>query len=152
VSQGGGVVLLAIPERSSGRPSPAPKHDFAAAIAFYPGACSETQQSRPLVQADPHSWKTDIPLLVLQGEADNWTPARPCAEFLEGARSRGSPIKLLLYPGAAHAFDMQKVPVHAIEAYRESDFVPVIGTDDAARSDARNQVRDFLAVHLSRAP
>lgn len=151
-SQGGGVVLLAIPLKSSGRPTPAPARDFAAAIAFYPGACSETLQSRPFVDAPENTWKTTIPLLVLQGEADNWTLPRPCQAFLQGAQERGSPVTLQLYPGAAHAFDAPNMPVHAVDPYRENGFVPVIGTDDAARSDARNRVREFLTAHLPRAP
>ncbi|WP_216076044.1 hypothetical protein, partial [Acinetobacter baumannii] len=79
-------VLLAISVRSSGRPTPAPDHDFAGAIAFYPGACSDRLQSQPFVDSPPQSWTSTIPLLVLQGEADNWTPARPCQAFLRGAQ------------------------------------------------------------------
>uniref|UniRef100_UPI001953B32D hypothetical protein n=1 Tax=Klebsiella pneumoniae TaxID=573 RepID=UPI001953B32D len=81
-------------------------------------------------------------LLVLQGEADNWTPARPCQAFLRGAQERKAPVTLLLYPAAAHGFDAPNVTVHAIERYRENGRSPVIGTDPAARDDARLRVRD----------
>ena len=39
-SQGGGVVLLTINDKSIGRPAGL-KQDFIAAVSFYPGACSE---------------------------------------------------------------------------------------------------------------
>ena len=139
-SQGGGVVLLAIPSKSSGRPSPQPAQDFAAAISFYPGACSEKLQARPFVDAPPGTWTTSIPLLVLQGIADNWTPAEPCEAFLRGAQARGSPVTFQLYPEAGHAFDEPNAPPHAVERYRQGDWVPIVGTNEAARSDARTRL------------
>jgi dienelactone hydrolase len=143
-SQGGGVVLLAIGRTSSGRPNPPPTPDFARALAIYPGACSETLQSRPFVDAPPRSWVTDIPLLVLMGGADNWTPSTPCEAFLRGAQARGAPVAFHTYSGAAHAFDAPASPVHAIEAYREGAWAPVVGTNEEARIAARERVRAFL--------
>ncbi|MEH2552896.1 dienelactone hydrolase [Bradyrhizobium algeriense] len=46
-SQGGGVVLLTISDKSIGRPAGLAS-DFAAAVAFYPGACAEKFQTQPL--------------------------------------------------------------------------------------------------------
>lgn len=151
-SQGGGVVLLSIPQKSSGRPDPAPAHDFAAAVAFYPGACSEKLQSRPFVDADPSSWTTTIPLLVLHGDADNWTPPKPCETFLRDAKARNAPVTYLFYPGAAHAFDQPGTPLHAIARYREGNWTPVVGTDEVALSDARTRVVNFLASYLGAEP
>ena len=45
-SQGGAIALLSINDKSIGRPA-ALAQDFVAAVAFYPGACSERQQSKP---------------------------------------------------------------------------------------------------------
>ena len=147
-SQGGGVVLLSVGRKSSGRPNPPPTHDFARAFALYPGACSETLQSRPFVDAPPKSWVTDIHLLVLMGAADNWTPSGPCEAFLKGAWERGSPVEFHTYGGAAHGFDAPRSPTRAIEAYREGGWAPVIGTDKEARADAYERVRIFLqAMH-----
>ena len=42
-SQGGGITLLTVSDKSIGRPRPAPQSDFAAAVALYPSACSETR-------------------------------------------------------------------------------------------------------------
>ncbi len=143
-SQGGGVVLLAIGKRSSGRPNPQPSHDFARAFALYPGACSEALQSRPFVDAPPRSWTTDIPLLVLMGAVDNWTPSMPCEDFLWGAQERGARVDFRTYGGAAHGFDAPRSPMRSIEAYREGAWVPVIGTNEEARTDAFDRVRAFL--------
>ena len=46
-----------------------------------------------------------MPLLMLMGEADTWTPFPPCEAFLEAAKARGNPIEIKSYPGVYHAFD-----------------------------------------------
>jgi dienelactone hydrolase len=84
-SQGGGVVLLSINDKSIGRPA-ALKQDFKAAVSFYPGACSETYQTKPWTEVEPKSWTTQLPLLVLFGAADVWTPLKPCEAFLPAPR------------------------------------------------------------------
>jgi dienelactone hydrolase len=143
-SQGGATVLLAIAAHNSARPSGL-AHDFRAAVAFYPGRCSDRFQSRPFVNADPGSWTTAIPLLVLFGEADNWTPSAPCAELIAAAKARGAPAEIKLYPGALHVFDAPNLPRRELPAYRmASGVVPIVGTDHAARADALVRVKDFL--------
>jgi dienelactone hydrolase len=146
-SQGGGVVLEAIPDHSLGRPDPPPAHDFAAAVAFYPGLCSNKLQANHL-GVPTESWVTSIPLLVLQGELDNWTPANPCGAFLRGAQSRGSPVAFQIYPGAYHSFDAPNMPLHTVERYRRNDWAPIEGTNEDARTDAHSRVAQFLAEHL----
>ena len=147
-SQGGGIVLLTIPIRSGGRPNPPPAHDFSAAIAFYPGSCSDRRQSAPYVDAPPESWTTSIPLLVLQGELDNWTPAKPCEAFLRGAQARHAPVTFQIYSGAYHSFDARDMPIHTVESYRKGDWAPIEGTNETARADARERVAGFLAEHF----
>jgi dienelactone hydrolase len=147
-SQGGGVVLLSINDKSISRP-PALKQDFKAAVSFYPGACSETYQSKPWTAVEPKSWTTQVPLLVLFGEADTWTPLVPCEEFLGGAKARGNPVELKIYPSAVHAFDAPNLPRTELPAYRTGNGpVPVIGTDKEARADAFPRVLEFLKMRL----
>jgi dienelactone hydrolase len=147
-SQGGGVVLLSINDKSIGRPA-ALKQDFKGAIAFYPGACSERLQSKPWTQVEPQGWTTRVPLLVLSGVADTWTPLAPCEAFLAGAKARGNPVELKIYPLAMHAFDAPNLPRTELPAYRNGDApVPVIGTDNEARADAFPRVLEFLKLHL----
>jgi dienelactone hydrolase len=147
-SQGGGALLLSINARSFGRPADLAR-DFRAAVAFYPGGCSERLQSRPFTQAEPASWTTQVPLLVLSGEADTWTPFPPCEAFIAGAKARGSPVELKSYPSAMHAFDAPDLPRRELPEYRIGNGpIPVIATDRAARADAFLRVLEFLKLRL----
>src|SRR5665213_1950158 len=134
-SQGGGVVLLSINDKSIGRPEGL-AHEFRAAVSFYPGACSETSHTKPYTSVEPGSWATSVPLLLLMGEADTWTPFKPCAAFLGAAKERGSPVEIKSYPQAFHAFDAPDLERRELPAYRTGDGpIPIIATDDEARAD-----------------
>jgi dienelactone hydrolase len=140
-SQGGGVTLFSIAPRSLGRPAALPQGDFRAAVAFYPGSCS--------LERLPADWTTRIPLMVLMGAEDVWTPAAPCKTFLDGAIARGAAVETQIYPGAYHAFDAPNQPRLELPNYRTRiGVVPVIGTDPAARQDALARVPAFLARYL----
>jgi dienelactone hydrolase len=140
-SQGGGTVLNSIGMQSMGRPSQLPQGDFRAAVAFYPGACNDSRQ--------PPGWTSAIPLLVLIGAEDVWTPAVPCQAFLQGAIGRSAPIESQIYPGAYHAFDAPGLLRRELPDYRtRAGVVPIVGTDPAARQDAFARVPAFLARYL----
>ncbi|NIA70004.1 prolyl oligopeptidase family serine peptidase [Pelagibius litoralis] len=148
-SQGGGIVLLSVVTESIGRPRPPPLYDFKAAAAFYPSACSAERQSEPYTKVTTGSWKTEIPLLVLQGTADNWTPAAPCAAFIDGLRQRGQPVEIRLYPGALHSFDAPNLARRERPRNRKpGGVVPLVGTDPAAREDALRRVPAFFDHYL----
>jgi dienelactone hydrolase len=147
-SQGGGVALLSINDKSIGRPARL-KDDFAAAVSFYPGACSETAQTKPYTEVEPQGWTTRIPLLVLMGDADTWTPLPPCEAFLIAAKARGNPIELKTYADAVHGFDAPNTPRRELPQYQSPDGrIPVIGTDKDARADAFMRVGAFLEQQL----
>lgn len=149
-SQGGGVVLLTIPDESAARPAQLAV-DFAAAVAFYPGACAEKWQTQPYTNVPPQGWTTHVPLLVLFGEDDVWTELKPCEAFLSAAEQRGSAIELKTYAHAVHAFDAPNLPRTELPQYREPDGrIPVIGTDKDARADAFMRVPAFLEEKLGR--
>ena len=80
-SQGGGVTLSVIGPQHIGRPAP-PSQDFRAAVAFYPVRAT----SSAIRQVG-----RGIPLLVLTGAADVWTPWRPARRF-STAPSRAAAI------------------------------------------------------------
>ncbi len=142
-SEGGGVVLLSIRTQSPGRPMQLPHGDFRAAVAFYPASCDERKQKT--------WWSSAIPLLVLVGGGDVWTPAGPCKQLLDDAVARGSPIELKIYAGAYHDFDWPAMPVHQSPRFRTAaGVVPIQGTDPAARQDAFARVPDFLDRYLMR--
>ena len=147
-SQGGGAVLLTINDKSIGRPA-ALSQDFVTAVAFYPGVCNDKFQSKPWTQVEPQGWTTQVPLLVLFGAADTWTPLAPCEEFLGRAKARGNPVELKIYANAVHAFDAPNLPRTELPAYRNGNGpVPVIGTDEEARADAFPRVLEFLKLRL----
>ncbi|HEY8267030.1 MAG TPA: dienelactone hydrolase family protein [Xanthobacteraceae bacterium] len=147
-SQGGATVLRSIAARSIARPVPL-AHDFKAAVALYPGACAEHWHTRPFVNAEPNSWTTKIPLLVLFGEQDNWTPIKPCEEFIAGTKARGAPVEFKRYPFALHGFDAPGQLRLALPAYRLADgTVPEVGTDGDARADALLRVPEFFGRYL----
>jgi dienelactone hydrolase len=141
-SQGGGVTLFSIGNRSLGRPASLPQGDFRAAVAFYPASCS--------VERQPSDWTSRIPLSVLMGAEDVWTPAAPCKTFLDAAVARGAPIETQIYPGAYHAFDAPNQPRTELPNYRtRAGVVPIVGTDPAARQDALVRVPAFFARYLN---
>jgi dienelactone hydrolase len=65
---------------------------FKAAVAFYP-ICSVASE------------RLAIPALILIGELDDWTPAKNCEQWMSLRKGKGAPVKLVVYPGAYHAFD-----------------------------------------------
>lgn len=148
-SQGGGVALLTIVRQSIGRPNPAPLHDFRAAVAFYPAACSVRLQSRPFTELPSGEWSSVAPLLVLHGGADNWALAAPCKTFVDTARKRGEPVEIVIYPGALHSFDAPNMARRELPGQRTaSGEKPLLGTDPSARADALKRVPLFLKRYL----
>lgn len=49
---------------------------------------------------------TGAPVLLLLGGADDYTPAAHCARYAEWFRGRGSDVRVEIYPGAHHGFDV----------------------------------------------
>ena len=134
-SNGGSTVLYTVDPR---RPPPSGP-DFAKAIAFYPGCRTPLDSDR---------WRTRLPLLLLIGAADDWTPAEPCRELVATAKVAGQPAEIVLYPGAYHDFDHPNLPVrtHRGVAYSaKGDGTVHTGTNPAARADALRRVPAFLA-------
>ncbi len=148
-SQGGGIVLLTVSAQSIGRPSPPPRYDFSAAVAFYPSACSVRHQSSPYTTVAPGTWRPVSPLLVLQGGADNWTKPEPCVAFIEAVRKRGHPARIILYPDAVHSFDVPNLSLQQrLGSLTEDGQAPLIGTNEPARRDAYARVLEFLREHV----
>lgn len=69
---------------------------FAAHIGLYPVGCENRSWSPNMTRS---------PMLILLGEADDWTSAEACKDFDLLIRSLGTPITTIVYPGAQHAWD-----------------------------------------------
>jgi dienelactone hydrolase len=96
-SQGGWLALSSVEE---GVVEASSSHKFRAAAAFYPN-CRTIQGN------------LTVPALIMIGELDDWVSVAGCRQLAEGGddygvsrRREGSPIKLIVYPGAYHAFDL----------------------------------------------
>jgi dienelactone hydrolase len=134
-SHGGSTVLAAsnarhpLVARSATKP--------AAVVAFYPGCAAEQDRG----------YAGTAPLLLLVGEADDWTPARPCRELAQQATSA---VQLVAYAGAHHGFDSharEHVRADVPNGVRPGQGVTVGGQPEA-RQASRQALLEFLRKRL----
>jgi dienelactone hydrolase len=106
------------------------------AVAFYPGCDSELKRG----------FEPSAPLLMLVGEADDWTPAAPCKALAAAAASIAAGVQIETYAGAFHGFDgtaalrlRRDVPngVNGVAGVQ-------VGGDPAARAAAAARLEKFL--------
>ncbi len=121
-----------------------PYRGFRSAVAFYPGCRT---LSRAKTQYKPYA-----PLLILSGEADDWTPAAPCVEMTNNARAIGAPMEIVTYPGAHHGFDSINSPVRHRADVRNPNQSggrgATVGEHPEAREDSIRRALEFFARHL----
>ncbi|WP_306227201.1 dienelactone hydrolase family protein [Bosea beijingensis] len=100
-------------------------------IAFYPGC-------RVILK---RGWQAQTDTAILQGLADDWTPAAPCEEL---ARSGGA--RFVGFPGAYHDFDHPSLPLRERKAAysQRPDGMVTIGSDPKARAEAIDAVMAIL--------
>jgi dienelactone hydrolase len=134
-SNGGSTVLYTLREAARRRPD----QPFAKAVAFYPGCRTPFERG---------NWHTNIPLLLLIGEADDWTPAEPCKQLVSAAISASEPVSIITYPGAYHEFDAPGLAIHVrrgLAFTADGGGVAHTGTNEPARADSITRVMAFLA-------
>ena len=101
-SQGAMVALSAVELNGNG--TLFDRH-FRAVVAYYP-LCGDIAVGAPTV--------------ILIGELDDWTPARDCRNAVARRSGEGSPVKLVIYPGAHHGFNFARdKPVTAFGHHME---------------------------------
>jgi dienelactone hydrolase len=138
-SNGAFTTLFAIAAGARARPKGLPS-DFKAAIAFYP-PCAKVLENE--------HWKTNVPLEILIGELDDWTPAAPCMALAEKVRPLGMEVETVVYKNAYHAFDSPNMPVHVIGgAGGTPSGKATVGTEPTARAEAIRRVPEILARRL----
>lgn len=137
-SNGGTGALYAM--RLERRVEPA----FRAAVAFYPGCRTLSRAKTP--------YQPYAPLLILSGEADDWTPAAPCSELIGIAKGQGAPAEIVVYPGAHHSFDRVNLPVRYRPNVRNLNkpdrLGATVGEQPEAREAAIRRTREFFAQAL----
>lgn len=137
-SHGGGVALDAMTRTrvSSDR--------FAVGVSFYPGCTSRNARA---ARFHPYA-----PVLLLIGEADDWTPAAPCKALAATVAARGEPLQIVTYPDTYHDFDNPALKTKRVRTDVPNGVRPGAGVTVApnpqAREDAKQRVLDFLRQHL----
>jgi dienelactone hydrolase len=115
------VEVFAIPE--------GPK--FRALVAYYPMCRVASDQ-------------LTIPAVILIGEADDWSPASDCANWMQRRAGKGAPVKLVTYPGAYHAFD------NPILADGRRMFGHWLKYDADAAQRSVSEMHDFLQAQFAK--
>jgi dienelactone hydrolase len=119
-SQGGASALLALHEGTAGAVG------FVAGLVMYPG-CG------PAINAKVRLAK---PVLAMIGSEDNWTPPANC-EALQAIQPDKSKFDIIIYPGAAHAFDNPIKLAMAFGKYR-------VGEHPQSRDKARMRAAEWV--------
>ena len=97
-SHGGALTMLASTAWAKDTYAPAGQPSFRAFFPFYPN-CNARFPERSRVSA---------PVRIHTGAADDWTPAKPCAELAASLKAAGQDVGIDVYPGAHHAFDQAR--------------------------------------------
>lgn len=135
------VLFAALAEEGDRSPPPAPA--FQAATAYYPDCTLRGRTGK--------SFRAQVPIEILVGEADDWTPADKCRELLP--RVNGEPVELTTYPGAYHSFDGTTIKPRYREDVRNRNKPggccgAWIGFDEPAYRDSLKRVEAFLQKTL----
>ena len=131
-SNGGSSVLAATNGRHPEVAAARVKAHFAA--AFYPGCEDDLKRG----------YQATAPLLMLLGEADDWTPAAPCQAL--AAQVGSAAVQVETYAGAYHGFD----GTAAVRLRRDvpNGVTPGqgvhVGGNPAARAASRDHLLRFL--------
>ena len=129
-------------ERAKRRGVDVPPPGFAASVALYPGGCYSLVNEQVV-----------RPLLLLIGDADDWTLPGECARMVDAMRGRGADATIVLYPGDVHYFDVEgqaRVVLPEVENRNKPGGCcgATVGFDPVANADAHRRVEQFFGRHL----
>lgn len=146
-SHGGGATLAAINAKNpavAALRARASAPFFRAAVAFYPGCLVRLRAGE--------RWRPAVPLAILIGDLDDWTPAKPCLDLEAAASARGDAIEVTVYPNSHHAFDAPSGgPMRRTDVHSGVDASGVtVGRNAEAAADARARLHRFLRGRLAR--
>jgi dienelactone hydrolase len=131
-------------ERARQRGVTLPEPGFRAGIGVYPGGCASLTSELSV-----------RPVLVLIGDADDWTLAQRCVELATSQRARGADVTVVLYPGAYHYFDVEGQKREELAGVANANRPngccgATVAYDPDAAADAFRRVADFFGRHLAR--
>jgi dienelactone hydrolase len=99
-----------------------------AAVAYYP-SCSAAFDS-----------DVAVPLLILIGDRDDWTPASNCRRMQASGFTHPELVDAVYYPNAYHSFDSNR-PGRSVEGHH-------LAYDPVAAPDAEARTKAFFAKYL----
>jgi dienelactone hydrolase len=135
----GGTTLLAAVDASL---KPSADKDFRVAVAFYPGCTNFSKKN---------NWHPRIPLTILIGEADDWTPASSCRALITRAQQEGRTAEVVIFPHAYHAFDHPNLSLRTRKGLAftvRKEGTARVGTNPEARSAVLELVPRILDQFL----
>ena len=133
-SRGGTAVMMAAMEPVSnalmGR-----AHRLQAIVAGYPWCGVQFRNAR---------LTKGTALLMLSGDHDNWVSLQQCQGAVQALANRGQNARMMIFPGALHAFDRAGVPPSVIPDAPTSTTYPTVYMNDAGNFyDLRGDVVDL---------
>ncbi|HEV3494630.1 MAG TPA: dienelactone hydrolase family protein [Reyranella sp.] len=104
-----------------------------AAVAYYPSCAPQFDRD------------VAVPLLILIGDKDDWTPADRCRQLQAAGFTRPDLVQAIYYPNAYHSFDSRSpdrsVPGNGSTMHR-------LAYDPAAAPDAEARTKAFFEKYL----
>lgn len=132
-SHGAMTALAALDRSVPGSATP-----VAGAVVFYPG-CQWLRQG---------SFEFDVPVLLLLGANDDWTPPARCIELMARLRARrpAADVNVIVYPDSYHGFDSARAVRFWSGVPNGVDPAGVhLGGNPQARVKAQAETDGFLA-------
>lgn len=126
-SHGGSTVI-----RSAQKSFGLAQRGLAAGVAYYPGCNPKFDGG------------IDIPVLLLAGDKDDWTPADRCRSLVSGL-TRGDLVEAIYYPNAYHSFDSKAADRNVPGAGGKQHH---LAYDAVAGPDAEARTKAFFAKYL----
>lgn len=130
-SHGGWTIMKGVQENSGWA-----QHGIKAAVAYYPHCTA------------PSDGNVAIPLRILAGEKDDWTPARQCTDVITIARNPAL-IEATIYPDAYHSFDCD-CPTRFVQGVGAGGRISTrrIEGNSSVTRDAERQTKAFFGRFL----
>ena len=123
-SHGGSTVI-----RATQKSFDLAKRGLAGGVAYYPGCYPQFDTA------------IDLPVLLLAGDKDDWTPADRCRQMVAGL-AKPALVEAVYYPNAWHSFDSMARDRTVPGAAGKTHF---LSYDPAAAPDAEARTKAFFA-------